>query len=68
VPNFVTADFAQNTSFEVAQAKVEVSRLVKPSRHQTWLGNPRTKWRFIDGTIIELNGDFLSLFSLLLSL
>jgi hypothetical protein len=26
VPNFVTADFAQTTSLEVAQAKVEVSR------------------------------------------
>ena len=32
-----------------------LTALVKPSRHQTWLGNPRTKWWFIDGTIIELN-------------
>ena len=26
--------------------------------HQTWLGKPQTKWRFLDGQIIELNEDF----------
>jgi hypothetical protein len=26
--------------------------------HQMWLGNPRTKWRFIPGKIIELNERF----------
>ena len=26
--------------------------------HQMWLGNPRSKWRFIPGKIIELNERF----------
>ena len=29
-----------------------------PCGTQTWLGNPRTKGRFIAGKIIELDGDF----------
>ena len=36
---------------DFSQKKVPI-----PSSTQTWLGNPRTKWRFIAGKIIELNG------------